>query len=139
MPDLSAIDPGAHPIRDGSRDGSAAPPPPRPRCPVCRAPLTSTRARYCSDACKQRAYRRRQLRATRPDSTTLTAELTRLGTRVAHTIYECPLCDQRFLGARRCSECNRFCRALGLGGACPGCDEPILIADLIGTEVPITS
>ena len=29
-------------------------------CPVCQATLTSRRARYCSDACKQRAYRLRQ-------------------------------------------------------------------------------
>ena len=135
MPDQPAADLGPFPVRDDSRDDSA------PvattcsrRCPVCRAPVDSTRARYCSPACKQRAFRLRQPSTTDPDVTTLAAELTRLGERVAHTVYECPLCGERFLGERRCSDCNRFCRALGLGGTCPGCDEPILIAELLGRE-----
>lgn len=136
MPDRSAADPAAVPVRDGSRDGSAPHPErSRPRgraCPVCHAPIASTRARYCSPACKQRAYRVRQPTPTGPDPTTLAAELTRLGERVAHTVYECPLCGERALGERRCPNCNRFRRTLGLGGLCPGCDEPILIADLLG-------
>ena len=107
-------------------------------CPVCRAPLTSTHARYCSHACRQRAYRLRQLPTAAADVAPLAAELARRGDRVAHTVYECPLCAQRSLGTRRCPDCNCFCRALGLGGTCPGCDEPILIADLLGTEVTTT-
>jgi len=53
----------------------------------------------------------------------------------AHTIYECPSCGERSLGEQRCSTCRLFCRALGLGGSCPDCDSPILLADLLGTEV----
>ena len=34
-----------------------------------------------------------------------------------------------------CPECQHFCRALGLGGACPHCDDPILLAELLGMEV----
>ena len=135
MPNPSVIDPGAPPIRDGSRDASTPTTPRGRHCAVCRAPVASTRARYCSPACKQRAYRLRQPTTTGPDVTPLTAELTRRGDRVAHTVYECPLCGERSLGERRCPDCHRFRRALGLGGACPACDEPILIAELLGREV----
>jgi hypothetical protein len=59
-----------------------------------------------------------------------------LGERLAHTLYECPTCGERYLGERRCPECNRFCRALGLGGPCPHCDEPVLLAELLDRAVP---
>jgi ABC-2 type transport system ATP-binding protein len=48
---------------------------------------------------------------------------------VAQTVYECPLCATRLLGERRCADCNRFCRALGIGGPCPHCDDLVVIAD----------
>jgi len=51
--------------------------------------------------------------------------------RVAHTLYECPACGARYLGEQRCPDCHRFCRALGLGGACPQCDELILSTELL--------
>jgi hypothetical protein len=54
---------------------------------------------------------------------------------VAHTIYECGGCGERFLGERRCSDCNVFARAIGVGGSCPECDTTVLIADLLGEEV----
>lgn len=54
---------------------------------------------------------------------------------VAHTIYECSGCGERFMGERRCSDCGLFCSAVGLGGECPECDQPILLADLLGEEV----
>jgi hypothetical protein len=41
----------------------------------------------------------------------------------------------RFLGERRCPDCNRFCRALGLGGACPDCDTLLLVTELLTLEV----
>jgi hypothetical protein len=69
-----------------------------------------------------------------PDPTHLAGALQRLGQRVAQTVYECSTCDQRLLGERRCPDCHRFCRAVGLGGACPQCDEPILLAELLGLE-----
>ncbi|HZU17898.1 MAG TPA: hypothetical protein VFD01_15025 [Candidatus Dormibacteraeota bacterium] len=37
-----------------------------------------------------------------------------------------------YLGQQRCPECHRFCRAAGLGGCGPGCDQLVLIADLLG-------
>jgi hypothetical protein len=54
---------------------------------------------------------------------------------VAHTIYECGRCGERFLGERRCGDCHVFARAVGLGGVCPECDTPLLIEDLLGEEV----
>ena len=39
-----------------------------PRCLVCTASLPSRRARYCSDACQQRAYRLRQIDLTATDT-----------------------------------------------------------------------
>jgi hypothetical protein len=94
-------------------------------------PLPRPRARYCSEACKQRAYRLRQGPRAGPDPTTLTRELRRLRTLVAHTVYECPTCGERYLGVQRCPDCQHFCRALGLGGACPHCDEVLLFADVL--------
>jgi hypothetical protein len=118
-------------VRYGSRYASQTQADPDRRCPTCAGPLPSTRARYCSVGCKQRAYRLRQVAITPADLDALTADLRRRQALVAHTIYECPACSGRFLGEQRCAECNRFCRALGPGGACPGCDEPILLADLL--------
>lgn len=54
----------------------------------------------------------------------------RRGFRPASTIYECSACGERRLGQQRCDDCNRFGRALGPGGPCPHCDEPVLLADL---------
>jgi len=65
----------------------------------------------------------------------LATRLKRQRTLVAQTVYECPLCATRLLGERRCADCNRFCRALGLGGPCPHCDDLVVIADFLGEEV----
>jgi hypothetical protein len=54
----------------------------------------------------------------------------RRGFRQASIIYECSACGDRRLGQQRCDGCNRFGRALGPGGLCPHCDEPVLLADL---------
>ena len=124
------------PVRYGSRYGSEPALPPGDPGPVCLAPRPSGRARSCSAACKQRAYRLRHRATAAPDLPGLAAELQRLGDRVAHTVYHCPTCDERDLGERRCPDCHHFCRALGLGGACPDCDRPGLIAELLGQEVP---
>ena len=118
------------PVRYGCRYGSAPPADAR-ACPLCAAPLPSPRARYCSEACKQRAYRLRQAERSVPDATTLRRELKRLRTLVAHTLYECPTCGERYLGVQRCPDCQHFCRALGLGGACPHCDQVLLITELL--------
>ncbi len=103
-------------------------------CPVCQATLTSRRARYCSDACKQRAYRLRQTDTSPLDLDALTADLRARQVLVTHTVYECPSCEARFLGDRRCPDCHVFCRRLGLGGLCPHCDDPVTLAELLGME-----
>jgi hypothetical protein len=124
---------GSHPsipVRYGSRDGIPTRPE-SPGCPLCAGPLPSPRARYCSEACKQRAYRLRQADRTRPNPTALTRDLQRLRTLKAHTVYACPTCGERYLGVQRCPDCQHFCRALGLGGACPHCDELLLITDVL--------
>ena len=117
------------PVRYGSRYGSGGTDAPAQGCPTCDGPVPSARARYCSAACKQRAYRDR--RPTTPNRATVAAAQARPPNRVARTIYECPACSTRYLGEQRCPDCNLFCRSLGPGGACPGCDEPILLAELL--------
>jgi hypothetical protein len=124
------------PVRYGSRYGSEPTDGGRLACPVCLTVLPSRRARYCSDACKQRAYRLRQGRAPASDNAALAVELKRLGELIGHTLYECPACGERYLGERRCPDCNRFCRALGLGGPCPHCAEPVLLTELLDQAVP---
>ncbi len=47
-----------------------------------------------------------------------------------HTVYACPDCDTRYLGQQRRDDCGVFCRALGPGGLCPHCDEPVAVTDL---------
>ena len=123
------------PVRYGSRYGPVDPAtaPPRRSCPVCQATLISPRARYCSDACKQRAYRLRQ--ADSPvDLDALAADLRSRRRLVARTVYECPSCDARFLSEQRCPDCHVFCRRLGLGGLRPHCDEPVTVAELLNLE-----
>ena len=119
------------PMREGSRDGPGG-------CLLCGGPRSSTRARYCPRACQQRSYRLRHQTPT-ADLTTVRKVLQRHQALVAHTIYECGGCGERFLGERRCSDCNLFARAVGVGGVCPECDAPILIGDLLGEGVISTT
>lgn len=79
------------------------------------------RGRFCSDACRQAAWRWRR-------STELAAPPT--SHPAMATVYECGGCETRFVGERRCPDCNRFNRRVDLGGYCPHCDEPVAIADL---------
>jgi hypothetical protein len=124
----------AQPFRNDSRDVSA-PEQPAATCVLCPAPRLSGRGRYCSAACRQRAFRLRH--TTRPtlEEGLLRKALRRRLALTAHTIYECPTCETRYLGERRCVDCNHFCRVVGLGGACPDCDQPVLISDLLDLEV----
>jgi hypothetical protein len=46
-------------------------------------------------------------------------------------VYQCPECQARLLGQQRCEECGIFARRLGPGAACPHCDEPLAIVDLL--------
>ncbi len=121
------------PRRDTSRDSSIIGG--TPNCAVCERPLGSLRARYCSAACRQRSFRLRHVQFAAVDDRQLRAELRRRGAVVAHTVYECSVCSERQVGERRCAQDNVYCRALGLGGRCGECDEPILLADLLELEV----
>ncbi|MBV9600477.1 MAG: hypothetical protein JOZ87_27010 [Chloroflexi bacterium] len=114
------------PMRDASRDG--------PGCLVCGEALASPRARYCSRAHQQRAFRLRR-QPNLPDLPRLRRELQRRRSLVAQTVYECPSCSERRVGERRCPDCQLFSRAMGLGGHCPDCDAPVLLVDLLGEEV----
>jgi hypothetical protein len=119
--------PSDTPRRDVSCDSSGG-------CLVCGATLASTRARYCSHAHQQHAFRLRH-HAELPDLQRLRHDLQRRRAVVARTVYECPSCSERLVGERRCPDCKLFCRAVGLGGHCPECDTPVLLVDLLGEEV----
>ncbi|HUZ76552.1 MAG TPA: hypothetical protein VMV93_03100 [Chloroflexota bacterium] len=97
---------------------------------------SSGRGRYCTRACQQRAYR---LRHTPGQAALLQAWARQLAEQrllVSQTIYECPRCEQRSLGQRRCPDCNLMGRKLGLGGDCPHCDELLLVTELLGDLLP---
>lgn len=99
-------------------------------CPVCgRAFIPIGRQRSCSGACRAAAHRRRRA-AARPVVVIPTAM-----SRMPLTVYECDGCGSRAVGEQRCADCSTFMRRLGIGGACPGCDEPITVAELTGLEV----
>ena len=115
------------PMREGSRDGQGG-------CLVCGKDTPSARAKYCGRAHQQRSYRLRHQTPT-ADLTHVRTALQRRKALVAHTIYECGGCGERFLGERRCGDCNLFTRAVGVGGSCPECDAPLLLEDLLGEGV----
>ena len=94
-------------------------------CAGCGRALPGGRAdrRYCSSACRQRAHRARQAR--------LAPGVGQHALPGAQAVYECPRCQERLIGERRCPECNVFCRRLEPGGSCPHCAEPVAIADLV--------
>lgn len=122
------------PMRDVSRNVSAERS--ERTCLLCRRPPASARARYCSPACRQRSFRLRHGRLEGGvNDRRLRTELRRRGVLVAHTVYECGQCGERLVGERRCSACNVFARALGLGGRCAECDQPILLAELLDLEI----
>jgi hypothetical protein len=89
-------------------------------CAQCGGSFTPVgRRRWCSDACRQSAWRRRRA-APRP---TQPAKI--------DTVYECPQCQTRYLGTQRCEDCNTWCRRLGPGGPCPHCDDIVAVQDLV--------
>ena len=86
----------------------------------CGADFTAVgRRRWCSDACRQSAWRRRRA-APRP---TQPAKI--------DTVYECPQCQTRYLGTQCCDDCNTWCRRLGPGANCPHCDDLVAVSDLV--------
>jgi hypothetical protein len=115
-------------MRDGWRDGQRD-------CVVCGAALASPRARYCSRAHQQRAFRLRH-RAELPDLQQLRQELQRRRVEVAHTVYECPVAASGWSASGAAPTATG--RAIGLSGHCPECDTPLLLVDLLGEEVVAT-
>lgn len=97
-------------------------------CAECGRPFPrSGRARFCSQRCRQQAFRGRQAG---PGVATLTATATKARTREL-TVYLCPQCDERQLGEQRCQSCGVFGRCLGYGLLCPCCDEIIVLNELL--------
>jgi predicted nucleic acid-binding Zn ribbon protein len=100
-------------------------------CPLCGRPfLPQGRRRWCSDACRVAAHRRRQAAAVRAVS------LPPRRPRRPLSVYECDACGGRAVGSQRCEECGTFMRRAGLGGHCVHCDEPLTVAELLGEEMP---
>lgn len=94
-------------------------------CPACGQAFTpSGRRQWCSDACKHAAWRRRNTPAI-PQPPLPPARRKR-----DLTVYECGTCGHRSLGSQRCDDCGTFMRAVGAGGTCPHCDEPVAIQEL---------
>lgn len=94
-------------------------------CQICGQAFTARRrdARFCSQACTQRAWRLRHQPV---------FEAPPLSRRVAKDfkVYVCPECETRYLGEQRCKDCGIFCRLVGPGGECPHCGEPVAYEDL---------
>ena len=95
-------------------------------CAACGAPLSEGRARlWCSDACRQAAWRRRHQPEQAPP------ELPAGRPRKAGTVYECPECETRLVGSQFCEDCRTFMRRLGPGGNSPCCGEPVTFEELL--------
>ncbi len=93
-------------------------------CPVCRTSFAPVRRqRYCGQACRQTAHRRRLPAA----PLVLPAARHRRDV----TVYACTECEQRYLGVQWCPDCQRPCVRIGTGGLCPSCDEPVAVDDLL--------
>ena len=98
-------------------------------CPVCGwafAPVG--RQRYCTDACRAAAFRRRQ-GLDRPIVVPAAVS------RVLITVHECDTCVERAVGVQRCDGCSTFMRRVGIGGACPCCDAAVTVAELVGLDI----
>jgi len=96
-------------------------------CPICgRSVRRSGRRRYCTDACRQAAWRRRTAAAPQPKPPVPPAR-----SRRSRTVYQCIECEARYLGEQWCSDCTRPCRRLGPGGACD-CGEVLTVEELLG-------
>jgi endogenous inhibitor of DNA gyrase (YacG/DUF329 family) len=110
------------PSRNDNRNDTTTP------CPACGQQFVrSGRRQWCSDACRQAAWRRRNVVLAPPEIALVLPKRTKRDA----TVYECPNCETRYLGNQYCSDCRTFCRRVGRGGTCPHCDEPVAINDLI--------
>jgi hypothetical protein len=100
------------------RDDSATAP-----CPICGLAFEpSGRRQYCSTRCRQTAFRHKKAAPRKP----VVAK--------ADTVYQCPVCEERYLGEQYCSDCGTFCRRLGPGARRPCCDEAISVTELLSPD-----
>ena len=97
-------------------------------CECCGDRPATWGRRYCSEACRQLAFRSRYPRP-------LEAHLSHVFAK--GTVYYCPECKTRYFGVERCEPCDRYCRSLGIGGLCPCCDAPVALQDLVGREMTV--
>jgi hypothetical protein len=98
-------------------------------CPVCQRPFApSGRQKFCSDACRAAAYRRRR------DAGKPVIKLPSGRPRRPITVYECDSCGARSVGEQYCEDCRTFMRRVGLGGLCPECSAAVAVTDLFGDE-----
>ena len=96
-------------------------------CPNCATTFTPIRRqRYCSQACRQAAWRARHPDPVSQPAVVVPPTMNRRDV----TVYQCLECDSRHLGEQWCRDCNRPCVRVDLGGLCPHCDEPITIRDI---------
>ncbi|MGH9087195.1 MAG: hypothetical protein ACRDYZ_03655 [Acidimicrobiales bacterium] len=103
-------------------------------CPVCQDAFVPTgRQKFCSDACRSAAYRRRREQRPAP------LVVPKSQPRRPITVYECDACGARSLGDQYCANCSTFMRKVGIGGSCPSCDDPVAVAELVGEGVIATS
>lgn len=104
-------------------------------CPLCgRCYTPSGRARYCSDGCRKKAWRRRHAQ---PPAPIVVAPPSRA--RRPITVYECGACGTRALGEQRCGDCGTFMARVGVGGLCPHCDGAVAVCDLLGEDIAAVS
>jgi hypothetical protein len=110
-------------VCEPARDASVT-----PTCLACASVLPAGRERrYCSPACRQRAYRARSAPPLPP-----ARHAAQLGAETHSRppeVYECGGCGERLL-ERRCPDCNLFTRRLGAGGVC-GCGEILTVEELL--------
>jgi hypothetical protein len=100
-------------------------------CPLCGSGFVPVgRRRFCSDACRAMAFRRRKRAA---DPVGHVPTMRPVG---PITVYECDGCGVRAVGEQRCADCSTFMRRVGPGGACPSCDEAVTVAELLRREGP---
>ena len=84
---------------------------------------------------RQRAYRLRRRQIEPTDADRPSTRLRREQRLIDQTVYECSSCQERLLGERRCDACNLWCRKLGLGGRCSGCDDVLTLSELLGFDL----
>jgi hypothetical protein len=100
-------------------------------CPICQCGFVQTgRRKYCSDACRSAAYRRRH--GARQGGLNAASA----GLRPPVTVYECDGCGFRTTEEQRCGPCGFSMHRVGIGGSCPHCDEPVTLSEFLGLEVP---